>query len=172
MARTAVERQSLSDVPLPLALTVASFAAPLGVLCWIWLRSVPEHSSLSLGDVLGMLQIGYLIGMPFALAASLLIAWPLMAWMRRIHAVAWTSTLSLSIAIGVGVYVIPTTLSGGGGLSFAKLAPIATMGATPGLFAGVLLCAILRPPLRVRRCDLPGDLPREVRCAKLTHDVF
>lgn len=151
MERAVTERQSLSGVPLPLALTVASFAAPPGVLCWIWLWSGPEHAHLSLSDAIGMLEIGYLIGMPFALAVSLFIAWPLMAWMRRSHAVAWTSTLLLSVVIGVSVYVVPTLFYVRGTVSFDNLIPVATMGAMPGLFAGVLLCAILRPPLMVRR---------------------
>jgi hypothetical protein len=160
MERAELQRQSLSGVPLPLALAVASFAAPLGVLCWLWISLGSERAPLSLGDAIGMLQIGYLIGMPFALAVSLLIAWPAMAWMRRRHTVAWTSTLGLSVSIGVAVYVAPTMLYVGGAISLSALVPIATMGAMPGLFAGTLLCALLRPPLTVRPVRRPHKVER------------
>lgn len=151
MERTAIERQPLSGVPLPLALAVASFAAPLGVLSWLWLSLSHDVSPLSLSDAVSMLAIGYMIGTPFALGVSLLVAWPAMAWMRRRHAVAWTSTLGLSVTIGTAVYVVPTLLYLKRWISIERLYPIATMGAMAGLFAGVLLCGILRPPFRVRR---------------------
>lgn len=156
MERQATERQSLSGVPLPLALVVASFAAPLGALCWIWLTLGPYRSPLSLSDAVGMLGVGYMIGIPFALGVSLFIAWPLMAWMRRKHTVAWTSTLMLSIMVGVAVYVLPSMLYASNAIDLSVLIPIATMGAMPGLFTGILLCAILRPPLTVRRGQQSG----------------
>jgi hypothetical protein len=147
MERSADSKQVLADVPLPLALATASVASPAGAVFYTWLANGAQASDL--GDMPVVVFFGYIIGMPTALGTSLLLAWPLVAWMRRRHVVACTSITALSAMLGSIAVNVPglTFLEGAHG-HFHPLQE-APIGAVAGLFAGLLLCAILRPPLRV-----------------------
>jgi hypothetical protein len=145
------ELKTVTDkrVPLPVAVSVASFAAPLGAIACLSVATGRWPHGVT--DWLDTLKLFYLFILPVALPAALLVAWPVMAALRYVRCTAWITVLPASVLIGAATGVLPAIYFIGEHMSPKEFRNFGVVAGVSGLFAGVLLCAILRLPLRIRR---------------------